>query len=120
MMYDSKTIVGSEEWCGLAALHIPAIKVRVDSGARTSAIHAFNIKPFKRGGMPWVRFELHPLQKNITTTVECEAEVVDRRQLQRQPLFRQRIGRALLVVDWERLAPVALTREDGIAQAVVH
>jgi ribosomal protein S6--L-glutamate ligase len=79
MMYDSKTIVGSEEWCGLAALHIPAIKVRVDSGARTSAIHAFNIKPFKRGGMPWVRFELHPLQKNITTTVECEAEVVDRR-----------------------------------------
>ena len=48
------------------------------------------------------------------------AEVVDRRQLQRQPLFRQRIGRAFLVVDRERLAPVALTREDGVAQAVVH
>lgn len=72
-------IIGSVEWCGLADLNIPAIKARVDSGAKTSAIHAFNIEEFKRGEAFWVRFELHPLQKNITTTVECEAEVIDRR-----------------------------------------
>ncbi|MCB1666924.1 MAG: ATP-dependent zinc protease [Pseudomonadales bacterium] len=76
---NQKMIIGSVEWCGLADLNIPAIKARVDSGAKTSAIHAFNIEEFKRGEAFWVRFELHPLQKNITTTVECEAEVIDRR-----------------------------------------
>lgn len=41
-----KIIIGSEEWCHLSQLGIPAVKVRVDSGARTSALHAFNIKSF--------------------------------------------------------------------------
>lgn len=74
-----KIIVGSEEWCALPLLGIPAIKVRVDSGARTSAIHAFNIKSFKRGLVPWVSFEVHPLQNNRRTIVRCEAQVLDKR-----------------------------------------
>ncbi|MCP5329640.1 MAG: 30S ribosomal protein S6--L-glutamate ligase [Gammaproteobacteria bacterium] len=76
---DSKLIVGSEEWCALPLLGIPAVKARVDSGARTSAIHAFNIKSFKRGVIPWVSFEVHPLQGNRRTIVRCEAQVVDKR-----------------------------------------
>jgi ribosomal protein S6--L-glutamate ligase len=72
-------IIGSEEWCALPALGIPAIKVRVDSGARTSALHAFNIKSFKRGDSLWVGFEVHPLQHNRRTIVRCEAPVIDRR-----------------------------------------
>jgi ribosomal protein S6--L-glutamate ligase len=72
-------IIGSEEWCALPALGIPAIKVRVDSGARTSALHAFNIRSFKRGDSLWVGFEVHPLQHNRRTIVRCEAPVVDRR-----------------------------------------
>ncbi|MBT7625955.1 MAG: alpha-L-glutamate ligase, partial [Proteobacteria bacterium] len=49
-----KPIIGSEEWCQLSQLGIPAVKVRVDSGAKTSALHAFNIQTFKRGNVPWV------------------------------------------------------------------
>jgi ribosomal protein S6--L-glutamate ligase len=76
---DGKIIVGSEEWCSLPHLDVPAIKCRVDSGARTSSLHAFNIRSFKRGGQPWVSFEVHPLQKDRKVTVFCEAEVVDHR-----------------------------------------
>ena len=74
-----KIIVGSQEWCGLPGLRIPFIKARVDSGARTSSIHAFNIKTFKRNGESWVGFDVHPLQKDRQTTVHCESPVVDRR-----------------------------------------
>lgn len=76
-----KLIVGSEEWCGLSSLGIPAIKARVDSGAKTSSLHAFNIVAFKRGGKPWVSFEVHPVQKDRRTVVRCEAPVVDRRTI---------------------------------------
>lgn len=74
-----KIIVGSEEWCELPLLGIPAAKARVDSGARTSALHAFNIKAFKRASETWVSFEVHPLQNNRRTIVRCEAQVIDRR-----------------------------------------
>lgn len=74
-----KTIVGSEEWCELPLLGIPAIKARVDSGARTSALHAFNIKSFKRNAATWVSFEVHPLQNNRRTIIRCEARVIDKR-----------------------------------------
>ena len=75
----SKLIVGSEEWCALTSLSIPAIKARIDSGARTSSLHAFNIQPFKRNGSPWISFEVHPLQNNRSTIIRTEAEVYDRR-----------------------------------------
>ena len=60
-MNNSKIIVGSEEWCGFPQLNVPAIKARVDSGARTSSPHAVNIVGFKRDGAPWVAFDIHPL-----------------------------------------------------------
>lgn len=76
---EEKIIVGSQEWCGFPELGLPAIKARVDSGAKTSSIHAFNIQPFKRHGESWVSFEIHPLQGNRRTTLKCESRVVDRR-----------------------------------------
>lgn len=75
----SKIIVGSEEWCAFPELAIPAIKARVDSGAKTSSIHAFNIHSFRRDGLLWVSFEVHPIQKNRKTVVRCESPVVDKR-----------------------------------------
>tara|TARA_R100001039_G_C1853562_1_gene114875 strand:+ start:1888 stop:3345 length:1458 start_codon:yes stop_codon:yes gene_type:complete len=74
-----RIIVGSEEWCALPKLGIPAVKVRVDSGAKTSSLHAFNIRPFLRAGSSWVSFEVHPLQNNRRTIIRCEAEVIDKR-----------------------------------------
>jgi len=75
----NRIVVGSEEWCGLPGLGIPAIKARVDSGARTSSLHAFNIRGFKREGVSWVSYELHPIQHNRRVIVRCESPVVDRR-----------------------------------------
>lgn len=76
-----KIVVGSEEWCAFPGLGIPAIVARVDSGARTSSIHAFNIQPFTRKGKAWVSFEVHPLQKNRRLLVRCEAPVADHRRV---------------------------------------
>lgn len=78
---DDKIIVGSEEWCGFPAAGLPAIKARVDSGAATSALHAFNIVPFQRDGQQWVSFEVHPLQNNRSIVIRHEAEVVEQRNV---------------------------------------
>ncbi|MFT6625768.1 MAG: ribosomal protein S6--L-glutamate ligase, partial [Cycloclasticus sp.] len=74
-----KIIIGSEEWCSFPELGVFAIKARVDSGAKTSSIHAFNIHPFRRNGESWVSFEIHPLQNNRRTVVRCEKQLVDKR-----------------------------------------
>ncbi len=76
-----KIIVGSEEWCAFPKLSIPAIRARVDSGAKTSSLHAFNISTFRRNSEQWVTFEVHPLQNNRKTVVRCEAPVIDRRSI---------------------------------------
>ncbi len=80
-MSNNKIVVGSEEWCALPQLNIPAIKVRVDSGAKTSALHAVNIIPFKKDGDPWVRYEVHPIQNEGKTTIYCESPVMDKRKV---------------------------------------
>ncbi|MCI5122246.1 MAG: alpha-L-glutamate ligase, partial [Candidatus Electrothrix sp. AUS4] len=58
---------------------LPAIKARIDSGAKTSSIHAFNIQPFRRSGRSWVSFEVHPIQGNRRIVIRCEKPVIDRR-----------------------------------------
>ncbi len=78
---ESKVIIGSEEWCEIASLGIHAVKARVDSGAKTSSLHAFNIKTFTRNGENWVSFDVHPIQKNDETVIRCEAPVMDRRSV---------------------------------------
>jgi len=76
-----RIVVGSEEWCSLPQLNIPAIKARVDSGAKTSALHAVGITPFTKDNEAWVRFEVHPLQNDGKTTIYCEAPIADRRKV---------------------------------------
>lgn len=76
-----KILVGSEEWCSLPELNIPLIKARVDSGAKTSSLHAFNIQPFHRNNALWVNFEVHPIQKDRKVSIHCQAKVVDRRSV---------------------------------------
>ncbi len=76
-----KILVGNREWCALPALGIPAVKARIDSGAKTSSIHAFNIRKFRKKGELWVRFEIHPIQKNKKTSIHCEAPVIDERKV---------------------------------------
>jgi ribosomal protein S6--L-glutamate ligase len=78
---NSKIVIGSEEWCSFPELGIPAIKARIDSGAKTSSIHAFNIQRFRRDGESWVSFEVHPLQNNRRTVIRCERPIIDKRSV---------------------------------------
>ncbi|MFH6602774.1 30S ribosomal protein S6--L-glutamate ligase [Maribacter algicola] len=74
-------IIGSEEWCVFESLGIPAIKARVDSGAKTSSIQASNIKVYNKGAQEWVKFEVNPLQENRSIAIGCDARLIDRRMV---------------------------------------
>lgn len=74
-----KKPLGWREWIGFPALNIPRIKAKIDTGARTSALHAFMVEPFTRDSQSWVRFAIHPVQGDSSTVVECEAPIKDQR-----------------------------------------
>ena len=73
--------VGWREWIALPELAIDAIKIKVDTGASTSAIHAVHVKRFKEDGRDRVRFVVHPIQRRTDTTVHCVADIFDERQV---------------------------------------
>lgn len=90
-------VIGWREWVALPELRIDAIKVKVDTGARSSALHAFDLRTFRRNGVRMVRFEVHPIQNDDETRVTAEAELADRR------LVRTSAGH-------ESVRPVIITR----------
>lgn len=71
--------VGWREWVSLPALGISQIKAKIDTGARTSALHAFSLQPFVENGVKRIRFEIHPMQHNTDTVISCVADIVDKR-----------------------------------------
>lgn len=72
-------ILGWREWVGLPELGLEQIKTKVDTGARTSALHAFQVTPFIEDGIQLVEFHLHPFQRDEETIQVCKAPVVDKR-----------------------------------------
>lgn len=76
-----KKIIGWREWASLPDLDISWIKVKTDSGAATSALHADDIRFFSRKGKKYVRFKVQPLQKKKHPLVECKAELIEKRTI---------------------------------------
>ena len=74
-----KLKLGWREWLNIPLLGVPYIKAKIDTGARTSALHATKIRVVRRGGVRFIRFHTYPIQKNNTVAVECMAPLVDRR-----------------------------------------
>lgn len=78
-MTRERLVIGWREWVGLPDLAPLAIKAKIDSGARTSAVHAFDVRRFSDGGAPHVAFTLHPLQRHARPAFDCVAAIVDYR-----------------------------------------
>ena len=77
----TKKIIGWKEWFNLDCIALPAIKGKIDTGAKTSALHAFNIETFYIEDVEYVRFDIHPLQKNKRLVRSCISRVIDRRMV---------------------------------------
>ena len=78
---DDALRLGWEEWVALPGLGLPALKTKVDTGARTSALHAFDIETFGPVNRPKVRFAVHPVPGRTDITIPCSAPITDRREV---------------------------------------
>jgi len=73
--------LGWREWAALPDLGLPAIKIKVDTGARTSALHAFYTEKYQQDSVDMVKFLIHPIQRNFDFHVECHAPLIDFREV---------------------------------------
>lgn len=74
-------MLGWREWIALPDWGVTHLKAKIDTGARTSSLHAFDLEWFDRVGHPWVRFEIHPWQRSITDSIIVEAPAVATRDV---------------------------------------
>ena len=78
-MSGGKPLLGWREWVQLPALGLQPIRAKVDTGAKTCALHAFYVEPFSQDGASWVRFGIHPQPNRHDLVVHCTAPLVETR-----------------------------------------
>lgn len=76
-----REVIGWREWVSLPKLDIDNIKVKVDTGARTSSLHAYDIQTYKRNGKEFAKFKVHPDQKDSKIIVACHAQIIEYRKI---------------------------------------
>lgn len=77
----SKMTVGWKEEAKLSELNIDPIKVKVDTGAKTSSLHAFDVQSFEENGVTYVKFKTSPYKRHPKKTISCQSEVIDYRKI---------------------------------------
>jgi hypothetical protein len=114
---DQTPVLGWREWVDLPELALSRIKAKVDTGARTSCLHAFELEPFDKDGQPWIRFKVHPTQKDETLVVQCEAPICDQRAVTDSGGHTEQryvICTRLRVGSWEQMVEMTLTGRDNM------
>ncbi|WP_151526837.1 ATP-dependent zinc protease family protein [Serinicoccus kebangsaanensis] len=76
-----RTVVGWREWVQIPQLGVPWIKAKIDTGAKTSALHAFDLRTVERYGRAWVSFSVHPWQASAEDAVTMELPLLDTRSV---------------------------------------
>jgi hypothetical protein len=110
-------MLGWREWVDLPELNLSQIKAKIDTGARSSALHAFSIEPYRKGGERWVMFAIHPKQKNQELVIECHAAIKDRRLVSDSGGHKQRryvIETPLLIGSTRTNIEMTLTNRDSM------
>lgn len=108
-------MLGWREWISLPDLHIRRIKAKIDTGARTSALHAIEIEPYKIEGEHWVRFYIRPFQKRLDRIVTCVSKVKDLRWVSDSGGHRERryiIETHVCLGGFTQMIEVSLTNRD--------
>ena len=116
-MSDQMSLLGWREWVDLPELGLASIKAKVDTGARTSCLHAFELDPFEQDGQPWIRFKVHPVQKDDGLVVQCEAPVCDQRPVTDSGGHTEQryvICTRLRIGGWDQSVEVTLTGRDNM------
>ncbi|WP_149085419.1 MULTISPECIES: ATP-dependent zinc protease family protein [Microbacterium] len=111
----SNTLTGWREWVSLPDLGVDWIKAKIDTGARTSSLHAFDIQEFTRDDEAWVRFRVKPWQDSQEDAVVVESPVHDRRAVRSSSGHAQErfvVQLMIRLVDREVLAEVTLSNRD--------
>ena len=107
--------LGWREWVALPDWGVDHVKAKVDTGARTSSLHAFDLEWFDRLGEPWVRFEVHPWQRSTSDAVAVEAPVVATRDIKSSSgtVDHRPVVRTTLAIGGTPVpAEITLTRRD--------
>ena len=78
---DDKVVLGWREWVALPQAGLPWVKAKIDTGARSSSMHAFDLEAHERDGQERVRFSIHPWQRSDDDPVELDLPVLDRREV---------------------------------------
>ena len=115
--YMNNSPIGWREWLVLPELNIPGIKAKIDTGARTSALHAFFVEPFIIDGCQMVRFGVHPLQKRLDVEIICVAPVKDFREISDSgghKEMRYVIETEILLGESSRRIEMTLTNRDNM------
>jgi hypothetical protein len=110
-----KTIIGWREWASLPEIGIDRIKVKVDTGARNSALHAYNTSLISKNGENWIHFDIHPDQNDETTIRSCMVRLIDRRWVTNSGGARERrfvIETPIRIGDNEWPIIITLTNRD--------